>query len=239
MKSKVALVWLTILFLFSGAMLLWMIFKGDLFQQTASSSRMEPGSISTPDDELPENTERLTEFTLIERSGKEFHSRELMGDVWVGSFFFTSCPQTCLRKNLKIQELDRRFGPLGVRQVSITCDPERDTPYVLSEYANRLNADPYRWLFLTGKMDYIKRVGRDFFHQTVDPAVHMEYLAVFDRQGTMRGQFNWSKPGKLAELEKMLTELLAETATTDSKEPASKTESAEQSSTEETAEGNS
>ncbi len=47
---------------------------------------------------------------------------------------------------------------MHVRLVSISVDPERDTPEVLSRYAERYKADPDRWLFLTGKKGDIRRL---------------------------------------------------------------------------------
>ena len=48
-----------------------------------------------------------------------------------------------------MQKLQDRL-PKEVRLVSFSVDPYNDTPEVLTEYAKRYNADPERWLFLTG-----------------------------------------------------------------------------------------
>jgi cytochrome oxidase Cu insertion factor (SCO1/SenC/PrrC family) len=68
-------------------------------------------------------------------------------------------------------------GMQDFRLVSITVDPERDTPAVLSQYAARFHADPERWLFLTGEKRAIHRLARDGFHLgVVDPAASLQPL---------------------------------------------------------------
>ncbi len=205
MRSKLAIFWLAVLFLFSGGMTIWFAVgpsrSGPAVQVNANSTSAE----GADNDEPP-----LKEFTLTERSGKPFHSKSLDGQVWVTSFFFASCPATCMRKNWKVKELESQYGPRGVRFVSITCDPSRDTPPALARYAKTFDADPQQWLFLTGRLDYIQRIGDDIFQQTVKPQGHTEYLIVVDQQGEIRGYFDWRKPDKVIELKQMLDRLLEE-----------------------------
>ena len=66
------------------------------------------------------------------------------------SFFFAQCPSTCYNQNMKLQQLQARFADRGLKLVSITCDPQTDTPAVLTEYARMFNADQQHWHFLTG-----------------------------------------------------------------------------------------
>ncbi len=61
--------------------------------------------------------------------------------------------------------------------ISISCDPRNDSPEVLSRYADRFPADPNRWLFLTGDLNYIKRIGHDIFLQYVQEGLAFESRA--------------------------------------------------------------
>ena len=45
----------------------------------------------------------LTEFELTERSGKPFRSADMKGKVWVATYFFTTCPGSCIRLNQNIK----------------------------------------------------------------------------------------------------------------------------------------
>jgi cytochrome oxidase Cu insertion factor (SCO1/SenC/PrrC family) len=151
----------------------------------------------------------LTEFELTERSGQLFRSRDLQGQVWVGSFFFTSCGSNCRMLNMKVAQLQREFGSRGVRFVSISCDPQVDTPRVMSQYAEMFNADPHQWLFLTGDLDYAKRIGQDMLRVSVDRRSHVDQLVVIDAKGTSRGAFLALQDDQFQRLRALLEELVS------------------------------
>lgn len=159
---------------------------------------------------------KLTEFTLTERSGKKFHSRQWQGEVWVASVFFSACPSVCLELNKTIAQLqkDERFR--DVKFVSITCDTRNDTPSVLTSYANRFGADKDRWLFCTGQQKEVERVAHDMLQIAVQGVTHSERAIIFDRTGKSRGAFVIANPRFAADrinFEKTLLECLAEPAT--------------------------
>jgi protein SCO1/2/putative membrane protein len=93
----------------------------------------------------------LGSFSLVERSGKAVASKDLADQVWVASFIFTRCKASCPRITSVMKGLQDQLKPTGVKLVSISVDPEHDTPKVLAEYASLYQADPDRWLFLTGE----------------------------------------------------------------------------------------
>ncbi len=156
------------------------------------------------------DVEWIEEFTLTERSGQDFHSKDLDGEVWVASFFFSSCPASCKQQNDHVYRLHKKWGPRGVKFVSITCDPETDTPEVLRNYAHRFEADDQDWLFLTGELPDVRRIGGEVFGVHVQKGVHMDRFTAVDRWGKVRGHFDWHQPDKLVELEASLEKLLAE-----------------------------
>jgi protein SCO1/2 len=94
----------------------------------------------------------LPAFTLTDQAGRAFGTRELTGKVWVADFVFTACQEACPLLSQRMQELARRTRHLGpdFHLVSISVDPERDTPARLAEYAARYGANAVRWSFLTG-----------------------------------------------------------------------------------------
>ena len=151
----------------------------------------------------------LTEFELIERSGEPFRSKEMLGRVWVATYFFTTCPGSCIRLNENIKLLHDVEELNDVTWVSITCDPDTDTVEVLQDYADRLGADPKRWLFCREDLDYIKRVGAgmkvDVFHKG-----HKDHAIVIDKQGKIRGFFNATSKQECQQMRKLLQELLDE-----------------------------
>jgi cytochrome oxidase Cu insertion factor (SCO1/SenC/PrrC family) len=94
--------------------------------------------------------------------------------------------------------------------VSLTCDPENDTPEVLRRYADRFDADLTRWKFLTGEMATIKLVANDAFRLPAEVGVHSERGVVFDRQGRLRGGYHLLQPDRVELLKKLIREVLAE-----------------------------
>ncbi|MDH3600728.1 MAG: SCO family protein [Candidatus Tectomicrobia bacterium] len=114
----------------------------------------------------------VPEFSLLERSGQPVTKGDLLGKVWVVDFIFTNCVEACPLLSSRMSELQTAFASeADLRLVSITLDPERDTPERLATYAAHLNAHPQRWLFLTGDKDRIYRLARKgFYLHVVDPA---------------------------------------------------------------------
>jgi len=155
--------------------------------------------------------EMLTEYQLLERSGETFDSKSLEGKVHVTSFFFSRCPNVCLLQNQEVAKVAAEFGPKDVQFISITCDPDHDTPTVLRTYAARLGADEENWLFLTGDLGYIKRVGNEIYRLPFEQQAHSEKLVAVDKWGNIRGAFHFNDPAQMKQLDALLPELLAET----------------------------
>ena len=113
----------------------------------------------------------VPEFTLRERSGSLVTKADLLGKVWVTNFIFTRCADECPLVSQRMAQLQAAFATQAAfRLVSITVDPEYDTPEVLSQYAANFGAEAQRWLFLTGDKTAIYRLVQKGFHLgVVDP----------------------------------------------------------------------
>jgi protein SCO1/2 len=136
---------------------------------------------------------RLVEFELTERSGQPITKRDLRGCIWVADFIFTSCAGPCPRMTAAMARLQAALVDLpDVRLVSFSVDPERDTPRVLRQYADRYRADPQRWLFLTGDFAVIRKVAVEGFKlgSVDDPILHSTRFAVVDGEGVIRGYYD-------------------------------------------------
>jgi cytochrome oxidase Cu insertion factor (SCO1/SenC/PrrC family) len=168
------------------------------------------GKVDVDDDAA--TTIAATPFTLTDQRGEAFDSKSLAGKVWMGSIFFANCPGPCFRENQAVAEILREIDHPDFMAVSLTCDPENDTPEVLRRYADRFEADPARWKFLTGDLAKIKEVGMGTFKLPVELGVHSERGVVFDRQGRLRGGYHLLDPDKVKLLVKLIREVLAEPA---------------------------
>lgn len=102
-------------------------------------------------------------FALVDQTGKAVTDQDLKGKVLAVGFIYTSCTDICpmLTSQMRgLQEDLQQAGLLGsqVELVSISVDPERDTPARLAEYAGEHGADTATWPFLTGPVAMIKDV---------------------------------------------------------------------------------
>lgn len=205
--NKAIVTFLFMLLIASGVLAVWSVWK----IVTRSEQSAEVGTSSVR--EAPPGSDQpiLTEFTLTERSGRPFGTRDLEGEVWVASFFFSACPGSCRAQNFNVQALQNKYAAKGVKFVSITCDPRVDTPERLAEYAAGFQARPDAWFFLTGEMPYIRRIGAEFFQVFVDERGHLDRFMAVDKWGNVRGYYDWNNPVKLIELGEQLELLLQET----------------------------
>jgi protein SCO1/2 len=134
----------------------------------------------------------LKEFELTERSGKLVKSEDLRGEPYIACFFFSTCPGTCTRQSNRMQLLQNKFKGKPIRFVSISVDPEIDTPEVLQAYADKFQADKERWLFLTGPLDYIIKVGTEkFFLGGVEKRGHPDRFCLVNAEGDLVGSYVW------------------------------------------------
>jgi protein SCO1 len=136
---------------------------------------------------------RVPDFTLTDQRGRPVKLSALAGQVVAVNFVYTRCalPQFCLRMANAFGAVQKRFQKeLGrdVTLLTITFDPERDTPDVLRAYAERWHPHATGWRFLTGSVDDIARVSA-LFGQEAFPEEglmnHSLHTAIIGRTGTL------------------------------------------------------
>ena len=90
-------------------------------------------------------------FSLLDQSGSSYGTEQLAGRVWVANFMFTRCTTVCPILTGHMADVQERTRHLPEsRLVSISVDPQGDTPNILEQYAQKHGADAGRWHFLTG-----------------------------------------------------------------------------------------
>ena len=140
----------------------------------------------------------VPDFSLIERSGRTIGLQQLRGSIWVADFIYTDCQETCPLQSAEMARLqDELPAQKAIKLVSFSVNPEKDTPLVLSQYADRFKASSDRWLFLTGGHEEIKNLVQNGFRLSVattsgDPGVilHSPRLVLIDRQAQIRGYYD-------------------------------------------------
>ncbi len=153
----------------------------------------------------------LNELQLTDQDGDEFYSRDLTGSVWVGSLFFSRCGSVCPKQNKFLAEFQPEIFGRNAKLVSVTTDPDHDTPDVLRAYARGLNAQA-DWHFLTGDKVYIQRVGSEFLRVAADGQHHASLLVVVDRWGKVRGKFDWQDQQQVETMLQLIDQLKQEQA---------------------------
>jgi cytochrome oxidase Cu insertion factor (SCO1/SenC/PrrC family) len=103
----------------------------------------------------------LPDFELVEASGQPFRIGDLRGKVWVASLFFTHCKASCPMMTSQLNRFQEAVNNPDIVLVSLSIDPERDTPERLREYAELVGADRDRWYFLTGDMETVFKLAED------------------------------------------------------------------------------
>lgn len=166
---------------------------------------------------------KVPDFALTERDGQTVRLSDLQERVWVVDFIFTSCPGPCPRMTSQMRRLQDDFaGKKDIRLVSVTVDPETDTPAVLSKYASAFGAHRERWLFLTGPRDAIRALATNGLHLAVqdnqgpdrDPEagliIHSTRFVLIDRKGRIRGYYDSADDDSMRRLRAGMGVLLKE-----------------------------
>ena len=137
-----------------------------------------------------------TDFTLTDQDGQPLTLSSLRGKVIVLDFIFTHCPGPCPLLSLKFSRLQQQLGDRLGKQVmllSVTIDPRRDTPEVLTAYAQRYQANLAGWKFLTGTTRDILMVAATYgvdYQATMEGVVdHRLLTCVIDQTGTVVREF--------------------------------------------------
>lgn len=136
------------------------------------------------------------DFTLTDQDGAQFSSASLRGKVIALNFVFTQCTDVCPIATAKMVQIQHALGEKFGRDVffvSVSVDPEHDTPEVLAGYAKALGCDPFGWAFLTGAPEAVRDVARSYgvFHgqSSGGEVEHNLLTSLVDREGIMRVQY--------------------------------------------------
>ena len=140
---------------------------------------------------LPRIT-KVMPFELTDSLNQKLNTSQLNGQVWVANLFFTSCSGVCPVMSKNLASLYRSYKlNKKVHFVSISVNPDNDTPNILQKYAKRYQADPTQWHFLTGPIETIQDVSINTLKigNKEEPVFHSEYFILVDTHGWIRGYY--------------------------------------------------
>lgn len=153
----------------------------------------------------------VPDFALTERNGSTVSLAQLRGNFWIADFIYTSCRDTCPLQTATMAQLQQKYAANPeIQFVSFTVDPERDTPEVLTRYADKYRADAARWYFLTGPRDQLTHLIQQGFHLAVAAApveaetngmiAHSPRFVLMDKEARIRGYYDSRDPAALVRL---------------------------------------
>jgi cytochrome oxidase Cu insertion factor (SCO1/SenC/PrrC family) len=133
----------------------------------------------------------VPEFSLTDQNGQTVTNADLRGKIWIADFIFTRCAGPCPLMTARMLEMQKALVKTPeVKLVSVTVDPEYDTPEVLKAYAEANFADPERWKFLTGDKVVIEKLVTEGFMQHLSEEggepVHGTMFLIVDGNGMVR-----------------------------------------------------
>lgn len=135
----------------------------------------------------------INDFKLIDQNAKAFEFKNLSGNVVVVSFSYTSCSDVCPLITAAARQVQEGLSAVerkSVHLLTITTDPEIDSPKILTAYAKRYGAEFSNWSFLTGSEAALKKVWKSFGvgvkRKGRGIVEHTPLTAIVDRNKQMR-----------------------------------------------------
>ena len=150
----------------------------------------------------------VADFTLTNQAGQSVSLASFSNQVWLADIVFTRCAGPCPRLTAQMKSLQDKLPPASpARLVTLTTDPEFDTPEVFKKYGQHFGADFNRWTFLTGSKREIAALAGGSLKlsaQPVNPAeqknaadlfIHTTIFVIVDRHARLRGFFETGGDG--------------------------------------------
>ncbi len=152
-----------------------------------------------PAPEHPEILGEVPEFAFVSQAGVAFGKAELLGKVSIANFIFTRCRTVCPVFTMKMQRVAEQTSD-DIQLLSISVDPEYDTPERLAAYAKEHGADTKRWHFLTGDAKQVRDTvagalkismeNQGLDEDGIPDIVHGGHFVLLDGMGRIRGYYN-------------------------------------------------
>ena len=150
----------------------------------------------------------VADFALLNQDARATTLADLSNQVWVADIVFTRCAGSCPVMSGQMKSLQDALPPASkAKLVTLTTDPDFDTPPVLKKYGERFGADSNRWMFLTGTKLEIARLAANSLKLTAVPIkpeeqknpadlfIHSTIFVIVDKQARLRGTFETEGDG--------------------------------------------
>jgi len=139
---------------------------------------------------------KVPDFELTNQNNKKISNKDMLGKVYLVEFFFSKCPTICPVMNSNMRAIEDKINNPEFGIISISIDPENDTPEALNQHAKKVGAKSPNWHFLTGDRDYIGEIADQFNiyvgdkEDEAESLNHSGMIALVDKEGNIRCRYN-------------------------------------------------
>lgn len=147
---------------------------------------------------IGEENHKISNFQFINQDSIIVDNSTMKGNIYVASFFFTSCPTICpiMTKNMSYLQKELSVYP-NIRFLSHSVDPVNDTPHKLRLYIEMMkqkyiSIDTQNWDLVTGEKSEIYDIAKSYFVNVSEDSIapggflHSEYFVLIDKEGRIR-----------------------------------------------------
>jgi protein SCO1/2 len=157
---------------------------------------------------------RVLPFSFTNQDGKKVTEKDVAGKIFVAEYFFTTCKSICPIMNANMKIVYERFkNEKDFLILSHTSDPATDSAARLKKYADSMNVDTDKWIFLTGTKDSLYRQARHSY-KIDDPNnnplsndvdfLHSQFFSLVDKNGNVRSIYEGNER---KDVERMINEI--------------------------------
>lgn len=192
-KNK-SYIWISFVILIFGILVIPEIMDRIENNEIVKGDRLDKVSNSPVEDGKLTKIGPAPKFELVNQDNLKISNEDYKGKVYVLEFFFSTCPSICPKMNQSMLQIEKTFfGNPNFGIVSITIDPEHDTPSVLKAHREILGVKSSNWNFLTGDKTYIFDLSNKGFNlyagqnnKAQGGFEHSGLFALIDKNGNIR-----------------------------------------------------
>lgn len=159
----------------------------------------------------------IPDFSFLNQDSVEITAQTFDNSIYIADFFFTSCPSICPVMHRNMLKIFKKFEDKeDVKFLSHSIDFKYDTPSVLKGYATKLGISGNQWQFAAGSKESIYGIAPEYMvFAAVDGEVpggyeHQGWFILVDKEKRIRGAYDGTDDGQVAQLIKDIPVLLAE-----------------------------
>ena len=193
LKNK-SYIWVSLVILVFGIYAVPKIINKIENNEVVKGDRLDKVSNSSTENDKLVKIGPVPKFELLNQDNLKISNETYKGKVYVLEFFFSTCPSICPKMNQSMLQIEKTFfGNPNFGIVSITIDPEHDTPAVLKVHREFLGVKSSNWNFLTGDKTYIFDLSNKGFNlyagqnnKAQGGFEHSGLFALIDKKGNIR-----------------------------------------------------